>query len=88
MRNLYALVKAYRPELLMNMSCRDLASIFGETAAAVSWRVNAIVTKPLAARGFTSSHLRFQKTASARAKLSKAQMGNRNRSKGAAKRAA
>lgn len=87
MRRLYALAKSYTPELLFNMSDHEIGMIFGETRAAVSWRRDKLVTKKLKAAGAKSTHVRCQKTESARRKFSKAQRGNRNRANGARKAA-
>lgn len=82
MRRLYALGKSYTPELLFNISDQEIAMIFGETRAAVSWRRDKLVTKKLEAAGARGTHVRCQKTEGARLKYAKAQMGNRNRAKG------
>src|SRR5690606_5546786 len=57
MRRLYALAKAYAPELLRNMSDHDIGMIFGETRAAVSWRRDAVVMTTLFDGGARGTHV-------------------------------
>jgi hypothetical protein len=89
MRRVFALTKAYAPELILNMTCQDLGNMFGETRAAVSWRINQLHNKRVKAAGANGTHVRFQKSETTRAKYRLAAKGNKNRAKGAkAKRAA
>ena len=91
-RRVYALAKCFFPHLLqmkgrdgelISMSLEKLSMVFDEpntAAARATWsaRISRLVTKPVQESG---SHTKagFQKSEQARAKMSLAQRGNRNR---------
>ena len=81
---MYSFVRAYRPDLLRNMSGAEIAAQFGQTRAAESARTRRVTEKTLKKAGYHCTAIPFQKSATTRAKCSKAQMGNRNRAKKAA----
>lgn len=78
-RRVYAVAKPLTPELIMHMTCEDLANMLGETKAAHSWRILKIFSDYQRARGVKGFKAAFQKSESARAKYSRAQQGNSNR---------
>lgn len=85
MRRVYATAWALAPEMIGHMSQRDLAKLFDETPAAVSWRVKKMFDGYLAAAGMRG-RLAGQKSDSARASYSRAQRGNKNRKCGKRRR--
>lgn len=88
LRRVYALAKAIDPELIGDMTCDDLALMFGETKAAQSWRIQRIFSGYQRAAGVNGFKASFQKSESARAAYSRAQRGNNNRSAGKQERKA
>lgn len=83
-KRLFSFVRSYRPDLIRNMSGAEISALFNQTRAAESARTRKITEATLKKAGYRCTALPFQKSASARAKFSKAQMGNRNRAKKAA----
>jgi hypothetical protein len=79
LRRVYAYAKKYRPELIHNMSVRDLGLLFGESGAAVSYRIKMIFDEPQARAGGKAYKAPWQKTAAACRSFSEAQKGNQNR---------
>jgi len=82
MRRLYALVKKYRPELIWDMGYRDLGSLFGETGAAMEFRIGAILDDYAKAHGLTNVKMPWQRTAEACGNYSTSQKDNANRTGG------
>lgn len=83
-KRLYSFARAYRPDLLRNMSGAEIAALFGQTRAAESARTRKVTETTLKKAGYKCTALPFQKSEAARMKCSLAQMGNRNRAKKAA----
>jgi hypothetical protein len=84
LRNIFALTKAVRPELLGDMSLDDIAIICADGGkATVSARIERIYNATLEKAGVTAPRAAFQKRSS---KYSAAQAGNKNRVKGRKKR--
>lgn len=85
MRRVYAVAKAFFPELIDGMSLDALGEVFDEDKperARARWsaRLKVMVNKPIEEAGGVA-HSKYQKAESASAKYSAAQMGNRNRVK-------
>lgn len=78
MKRLYALVKAIRSDLILHMSCEEIGKLFGETRAAVSWRVQQCFNKLIERNGGVGK-APFQKSDGAREAYAAAQKGNTNR---------
>lgn len=79
MRRVYAFTKALHPELILNMSCEEIGGMFGETKAAVSYRIKQLVNRPISAHSGRSAQLPWQKSSSACAKYAARAKGNQNR---------
>ena len=79
LKRVFAVAKAIFPELVLNMSCEEIGLLFGETKAAVSYRIKLLVNKPIAALFGHDVQLPWQKSASACAKYRAQAMGNTNR---------
>lgn len=79
-RRVFAVTKALRPQLILNMSLEEIGLMLGETKAAGSWRIKQLVNRPIAAGGH-GSQLPWQKSHSACAKYAARAQGNSNRSK-------
>lgn len=82
MRRLYAWVKKYRPELVWDMGYRNLGELFGESGAAMEWRVGQMIDNYAEAHGMRSVKMPWQRTAEACAAYSEVQQENSNRSGG------
>lgn len=78
---LYAVVRALKPSLIKNMTGEQVATIFNQTRAAESARL-AMLAGMEAKVGFRHPTFRVQKSATAKAKMRRAQMGNQNRKGG------
>jgi hypothetical protein len=74
LRRLYAVAYALRPDLILHMGDRDIGMMFGETPAAVSWRMHRIFDGKL--------HVRSAKREESRGSYREASMGNNNRRNG------
>lgn len=79
MKNVYALTKILRPELILDMRCEDLAKLFGNTKAAWSWRLKQIFSATLKKAGAKGTSAGFQKSPAASDAYARAQRGNHNR---------
>jgi hypothetical protein len=77
----FCLAKALRPHLVASMSLDDIARLSGDAGgrATPSDRIKRLYTRRLEAAGAMGSFAHFQKSPSAVAAMSEAQMGNRNR---------
>lgn len=78
-RRVFALAKALRPTLVLNMSLEEIGLMLGETKAAGSWRIKQLVNRPVAAKSGHTSQLPWQKSAKACASYATASAGNSNR---------
>lgn len=74
LRRLYAIAYALRPDLVLHMGDRDIGQMFGETPAAVSWRMHRIFDGKL--------HVRAMKREGSRESYSESAKGNSNRHNG------
>lgn len=79
LKRVFAVAKAIFPDLVLNMSCEEVGMLFGETKAAVSYRIKLLVNRPIAALFGHSVQLPWQKSSSACAKYRSQAMGNTNR---------
>jgi hypothetical protein len=79
-RRVFAVTKALRPSLILNMSLEEIGLMLGETKAAGSWRIKQLVNRPIAAASGHGSQLPWQKSASACEKYAARAAGNSNRS--------
>lgn len=79
MRRVYAVAWALKPGLTGDMTQADMARMFDETRAAMSWRVKKIFEGYLASKGFRGCKAPGQKSSEACAKYAIAAQGNRNR---------
>lgn len=75
LRRVYAVAYSLRPDLILHMGDRDLGQMFGETPAAVSWRMHRIFDGKL--------HVRSMKREGSRVSYRESAMGNSNRHNGA-----
>lgn len=80
-KRFYSFVRAYRPDLLLNMSGAEIAAQFGQTRAAESARTRRVTETTLKKAGYRCTAVPFQRSATTRAKCAAAQMGNTNRRK-------
>lgn len=78
LQRLFVVARALAPALILNMSGDEVGVIFGQGRAAESARI-VLLNKKLKSAGFKHTTFRPQKSVTARAKMSKAQRGNRNR---------
>lgn len=78
MVQVYAAAKTYRPELILNATCADLANIFGDTKAAWSWRCKNF-SRAVAKTGALGTSTGFQKAPSSSRVFAASQKGNTNR---------
>lgn len=78
-KRVYSVAKAFRSDLILHMSVRDLAKLTNESHGAWSWRVKQVVGEYVKARTGDDVRLPWQKSDEARAKYAAAQQGNRNR---------
>lgn len=83
MKRLYTFAQSFAPDMILNLTCEEIATIFAQGRAAQSARVKLLITRPLEAAGCHNPHMRFQKSASAVEKYRAVQRGNTNRRKGA-----
>lgn len=79
-RRVFAIAKALRPSLVLNMSLEEIGLMLGETKAAGSWRIKQLVNRPVAARSGHGTQLPWQKSAKACANYAASSSGNSNRS--------
>lgn len=79
LRRVFAVTKAIRPDLLLNMSDAEIGMMFGETRAAQSWRRKKIFSNYQRDRGVKGYLSPSQKSESSRGVFSAAQRGNTNR---------
>jgi hypothetical protein len=79
LRRVYAVTKAVKPKLCLDMTLEELALMFGETKAAQQWRIDKIFNDYQRLRGVKGFKAAFQKSDEARAAYSRAQRGNHNR---------
>lgn len=79
MRRLYAWVKKYRPEAVWDMGYRRLADLFGESGAAIEWRVSVLIDDYARQRGVEATKMPWQRTAEACEQYREVQKGNGNR---------
>ena len=80
-RRFLAVTRLYRPELVGNINIREAAAIFGQTGAAQSVVERELVEQSYAKAGYNMVHVPGQKGADARAKMAKAQKGNKHRAR-------
>jgi len=85
-RRVYACAKAFNPELCAHMTCQELATLLGETRAAVSWRIKAVVNHFCEARGVKALRASFQRSDESCAKYAAAARGNKSRRIGSKKK--
>ena len=85
-RRVFAMAKAIRPHLVLNMSLEELGLMLGETRAAGSWRIKQLINRPLAGTRCAGVVLPWQKSQSAVASYARAARGNHNRSHGSKKK--
>ena len=78
MRRLYVLVKSLRPDLIWEAGYRDLGKLFGETGAAVEWRLGKLIDEYAAAKG-CDHKMPWQRTAESCKTYSQSQLENNNR---------
>lgn len=81
LKRVFAVAKAIFPELVLNMSCEEIGLLFGETKAAVSYRIKLLVNRPIAALFGHGVQLPWQKSSIACAKYREQALGNTNRRK-------
>lgn len=74
LRRVYAVAYSLRPDLILHMGDRDIGQMFGETPAAVSWRMHRIFDGKL--------HVRSMKRQGSRESYRESAMGNSNRHNG------
>jgi ElaB/YqjD/DUF883 family membrane-anchored ribosome-binding protein len=79
MRRVYAWAKKFRPDLILNMSLRDMGILFDESHEAVRSRIELLFDKAEAARGAKAVRAPWQRGEKTRERCRKAQRGNRNR---------
>ena len=79
MRRLYCLVKKLRPSLIWDAGYRDMGKLFGETGAAVEWRMGVVVDEYLQARGVKNTKVGWERTAEACREYSRVQEDNDSR---------
>lgn len=79
-KRLFSFARAYRPELVLNMSGEEIAALFGQGRAAESARTRRVIEPTLKAAGMRCTALPYQKSDTARRRCAEAQKGNRNRS--------
>lgn len=85
-RQIYGIVKALKPELIGDMSCEDIALLCGDGGrATVSARIKRIYNNLLTKNG-SRAKAPFQKNPEALRSFSRAQRGNKNRTKNQRKR--
>lgn len=82
LKHLLTDVRAFAPELLLNMTGEEIAALFGQGRASESWRVKHRVNDVLARAGFRNPQLRHQKSQTACRTYARVQRGNSNRVKG------
>lgn len=80
-RRFLAVTRLYRPELVGNINIRQAGEIFGQTGAAQSVVERELVKQSYAKAGYNMVHVPGQKGADARAKMAKAQKGNKHRAR-------
>jgi hypothetical protein len=85
MRRLYAIAKAFYPDLIEGISLEALGKVFEEDNTEKgrqrwSARIRNIINKPIAEAGGVA-HAKFQKSETTCRKYSEAQKGNQNRKK-------
>jgi hypothetical protein len=78
-RRIYAVVKAIRSDLILDMSYQELALLVGETKAAQAWRFDKVIGGTLEAAGFLGTQFPHQKSSSSKPNYAAAQEGNKNR---------
>ena len=78
MVEVFKAAKQYRPELILNMTCEDLAVIFGDTRAAWSERCKRF-SRTVAKAGAYGTSAGFQKSPASSRAYAAAQKGNTNR---------
>ena len=78
-RRVFALAKASKPQLLLNMSLAEIGLMLGETKAAGSWRIKKLVNGAFEAAGHKGVVLPWQKSATAIENYAEAAKGNTNR---------
>jgi hypothetical protein len=79
LKRVFAVAKAIFPQLVFNMSCEEIGLLFGETKAAVSYRIKLLVNRPIAALFGHKVQLPWQKSSSACAIYAARAKGNQNR---------
>lgn len=82
LRRLFALAWGLRKDLVADMSQSEISEMFGETRAAMSFRVKRIFEGYQARAGMRGCCLPGQKPMGARASYAEAQKGNTNRRSG------
>lgn len=87
LKRLVTFTRLYRPELVLNVTCEQTAALFGEGKAAESARGD-IVEQTLKRAGYRHTKLPSMKSERSRAKMAKAQRGNKHRARSVEKRAA
>jgi len=81
LRRIYAVGKALNRPPWSLLSLEETGQMFGETRAAMSWRIKKIFSGYLKKKGFRGFKAPFQKDEEAVASFAKVQKGNRNRRK-------
>lgn len=79
LRRVFAVAKAIRPDLLLNMTDAEIGQMFDETRAAQSWRRDKIFSNYQKERGVKGFKSPSQKSEGSRDAFSDAQRGNTNR---------
>jgi hypothetical protein len=64
-RRVFAITKALRPTLVLNMSLEEIGLMLGETKAAGSWRIKQLVNRPIARSCGHETNLPWQKSSTA-----------------------
>ena len=64
-RRVFAITKALRPSLILNMSLEEIGLMLGETKAAGSWRIKQLVNRPISRSCGHTTQLPWQKSSSA-----------------------
>jgi hypothetical protein len=88
MKALYVEARTLAPEVILNMSGEEIATLFHQGRAAESARVKLRVNARLLRAGFRGATLRFQKSATACRTYAQRQKGNKNRARSVIKQVA
>lgn len=86
-KRLVTYTRNYRPELVLNISCETAAAMFGQGRAAESARTE-VLEKTMRRAGYRHTTLPTRKSDRARAKMAKAQKGNKHRARSVKKKKA